>query len=110
MKLSRYSKSAAALLVGLAAAGALLPTDAPPWALALGVLVNTLAVFLAPRNADPPRFPPPAPTRWQRGGWLPPRDGGYHATGDSPAHPQPPKGPAGTSPPPGTPSGPPPPG
>jgi len=95
VKLSRYSKSGAALLVGLAAAAALLPTDAPPWALALGVLVNTLAVFLAPRNADPPRFPPPAPTRWQR----PERLGGYRGSGEGEDMPPPPGTPSGSPPP-----------
>jgi len=65
--LKRYSKAAAALLVGLAAAGALLPTDADPRLLAAGVLVNTLAVYLTPKNAEPPA----PPTRYARGGNIP---------------------------------------
>lgn len=68
-RLRRYTKSLAALVVGLAAAAALLPTDADPRLLAAGVVLNTLAVWYAKNTPpDPPRrFPPPAPTRWQRG-------------------------------------------
>lgn len=55
--MGRYSKAIAALLAGLVEAGALLPTDAPVWLLALGVIVQTTAVFLAPRN-KPAAVPP----------------------------------------------------
>jgi hypothetical protein len=52
--ISRYKKALAALVVGVAAALALLPTDADPRLLALIPVANLLAVALAPRNADPP--------------------------------------------------------
>jgi hypothetical protein len=55
--MARYSKAIAALLVGIATAGALLPTDAPPWLLAVGVIVQTVAVWRAPAN-KPAAFPP----------------------------------------------------
>lgn len=48
--MSRYSKALAALLAGLVEAGVLLPSDAPPWLLAAGVVVQTAAVWAAPRN------------------------------------------------------------
>jgi hypothetical protein len=66
---ARYSKALAAFVIGLAAALALLPTDADPRLLALIPVVNALAVALAPRNA---------PTAGQRAadvmppGWTPP--------------------------------------
>jgi len=50
MKLGRYRKALAAFVVGVATAGALLPTDAPPWLLGLGVIVQTAAVWAAPAN------------------------------------------------------------
>jgi len=64
VKLKRYSKAGAALLVGLAAAGALLPTDADPRLLAAGVVVNTLAVWAA-RNQPEPAPPTRPPTRFE---------------------------------------------
>ena len=48
--MSRYSKALAALVAGLATAGALLPTDAPAWLLGLGVAVQAVAVWAAPAN------------------------------------------------------------
>ncbi len=48
--MSRYRKALAAFVAGLATAGALLPTDAPPWLLAVGVIVQTAAVWAAPSN------------------------------------------------------------
>ena len=51
--MSRYRKSLAALVAGLAMAAALLPTSAPPWLLGLGVLVQTAAVWAAPANKPP---------------------------------------------------------
>ncbi len=53
-RLARYWKALAALLAGLATAGALLPTDAPKWLLGTAVLVQTLAVAMAPKNKDRP--------------------------------------------------------
>jgi hypothetical protein len=52
--LARYKKALAALVVGVAAALALLPTDADPRLLALIPVANLLAVALAPANAGPP--------------------------------------------------------
>lgn len=49
--MGRYSKALAALLAGVAGAAVLLPTDAPVWLLGAGVVVQTLAVWAAPRNA-----------------------------------------------------------
>jgi hypothetical protein len=55
MFFKRFGKSLAALVVGLAAAAALLPTDADPKLLAGGVILNTFAVWLAPyAKRNPP--------------------------------------------------------
>jgi hypothetical protein len=77
--LARYRKAGVALLGALAVAGAELPADAPSWLTGVCALAAALGVYLVP-NAPPPRFPPPAPTRYQRG-WLP----GGHGSGDTPA-------------------------
>lgn len=50
MKLTRYNKAVAALAAGVVEATALLPTDAPRWLLATVVVVQPLAVLLAPKN------------------------------------------------------------
>lgn len=52
--MTRYRKSLAALVAGVATAGALLPTDAPVWLLGLGVIVQTAAVWAAPPNKPAP--------------------------------------------------------
>jgi hypothetical protein len=47
---SRYAKALAALAAGMAEAAALLPTDAPPWLLLLGIVVQTGAVYAVPNR------------------------------------------------------------
>jgi len=57
--LKRYKKALAALLVGVAAAVALAPSDAPAWLLALVPLANVLVVAFAPANKAKTAPPPP---------------------------------------------------
>ena len=66
-KLARYWMALAALVAALAVAAALLPTDAPPGLLAAGVVVQTLAVDLAPANK--PAASSPARRRDPTGGY-----------------------------------------
>lgn len=65
--LARYKKALAGLLVGVATAVLLLPSDAPGWLLALIPVANLIVVALAPRNAPPPTgVISPAPTSYRR--------------------------------------------
>jgi hypothetical protein len=47
---SRYAKALTALAADMVEAAALLPTDAPPWLLLLGVAAQTSAVYAVPNR------------------------------------------------------------
>jgi hypothetical protein len=48
--MTRYNKAIAAAVAGVAEAAVLLPTDAPRWLLAAVVVLQPLAVAVAPKN------------------------------------------------------------